>query len=224
MSKTQAETKNKSVQTKTLLLLICLIEKEKTTTKMVWQTWIYSEVLYDSDDKLSFLLALISLAPIALIFILAVLSALPTVLARNSARFLIILLLAEAVNQLLKRIIRQNRPMPHWYPQEVISSRAKHLGYGMPSSHTQMIFTAAMTSFLLPMKSAPNRYRMFRYGQWVLAVLVGYSRVYNGYHTLQQVIVGAIVGCACAYYFVKIKWIKTAAELLTQGLQQLTSL
>ena len=57
----------------------------------------------------------------------------------------------------------------------------------------------------------------------MIAVLVAMSRVYNGYHSVSQVVVAAIVGCAISYGLVRIKLIKTAAEILTQGLQQLTS-
>lgn len=189
---------------------------------MVYQTWIFSEVLYDTDDKLSLFMGIISLVPLLTLFVLTILTALPTVLSRNAARFLIILLLNEAVAQMLKRVFKQGRPDPDW-PMEVRASRERQLGHGMPSSHTQLMFCAAMTTLLLPVKGALHKYRLFRYGQWVLAVLVGISRVYNGYHSVAQVFVGAVLGCVVALGLVRIKLIKTAAELLTQGLQQIVT-
>lgn len=189
---------------------------------MVYQTWIFSEVLYDTDDKLSLFLGIIALVPLLTLFILTILTAVPTVLSRNAARFLIILLINEAIAQILKRVFKQARPDPGW-PIEFRASRERQLGHGMPSSHTQLVFCAAMTTLLLPVKGALHKYRVFRYGQWVMAVLVGYSRIYNGYHSVAQVLVGAVVGCLVAFVLVRIKLIKTAAELLTQGLQQIAT-
>jgi membrane-associated phospholipid phosphatase len=198
--------------------------------KMVYQTWLFSEVLYDTDDKLSLFFGIISLIPLLILFILTILSSIPTVVSRNSARFLIILLINEAICQLLKRVFRQGRPEPAW-PYEMRASRERQLGHGMPSSHTQLMFCGAMTTFLLSTAAnnkgtttnALHKYRLFRFGFWVLALLVGISRVYNGYHSVSQVIAGAVVGCAVAFGLVQIKLIKTAAELLTQGLQQIAT-
>eukprot|EP00879_Flechtneria_rotunda_P014408 GHRR01015055.1.p1 GENE.GHRR01015055.1~~GHRR01015055.1.p1 ORF type:complete len:150 (+),score=43.14 GHRR01015055.1:344-793(+) len=73
--------------------------------------------------------------------------------------------------------------------------------HGMPSSHTSMMFCyLAITSFLAIMawrqRTSVSRI-VSAFEQLVLAATaagVGYSRVYLGYHSLDQVLAGAAVG------------------------------
>jgi dolichyldiphosphatase len=78
--------------------------------------------------------------------------------------------LNQLVNMILKNYIAQPRPA--------------HTGYGMPSSHAQFMF------FYLTFNPS--------FMNLLLAVLTCFSRVHDGYHTVEQIIVGAFVGFVCA--------------------------
>jgi membrane-associated phospholipid phosphatase len=186
----------------------------------MWQTWVFSEVLFKTSDPLSFLLALVSLVPLLSLVLLFIFVAVPCEQNRNAARLLIILLLNEAVCQILKRMFKQSRPTPPWDPQ-LIEMRRMQLGYGMPSSHTALMFCCATTTALLPQK-APTRFRIWRVSVWVLAILVAISRIYNGYHTFFQVLVGAIVGAGSAWALVQPRVIKTSAIQLVKAVQSIS--
>ena len=133
-------------------------------------------------------------------------------------------LACEAVNFVLKRLIKEERP------------RRIHLtgkGYGMPSSHAQFaaFWAVALTLFLLlrhrPRQTVANprvganggrkgrldlaaieRYThqpwslaertVMSAGAIVLAGAVAWSRIYLGYHTEKQVLVGCAAGVISA--------------------------
>jgi dolichyldiphosphatase len=186
---------------------------------MEWQTWVFTEVLFKSDDRLSFAMALISLVPLLSLLVLFIFVAVPTHLSRNAARMLLILLANEAICQGLKRVFRQPRPLPPWDPEFALMS-GRQLGFGMPSSHTQLVFCAATVTTALA-KAVP-RFRVFRYGAWAVAVLVGVSRVYNGYHSVAQVAVGAALGVLVALVLVRVSLLKTISERLVAAIQTVT--
>jgi len=62
-----------------------------------------------------------------------------------------------------------------------------------PSSHTAYAFAAAFFFWLI--------YRKGAYLYFPIAFLVGYSRIYLAKHYPSDVIFGALLGCACAYFF-----------------------
>ena len=188
---------------------------------MTWQTWIFSEVLFRVGDPLSFALALVSLVPILILLTLLAFVAVPTHLSRDAARLLLILLANEAACQVLKRAFRQGRPVPDW-DADLIASRQAQLGFGMPSSHTQLVFCAAAAVTLLH-KSSPRRLRLFRTALWGLALAVALSRVYNGYHSFAQVLVGAALGPLVAMAMVRVRLLKDAADALCGTLQTLVT-
>lgn len=72
----------------------------------------------------------------------------------------------QALNSVLKNIIKQPRPQDLTY------------GYGMPSAHAQFAGLFAMS---------------WKHG-WILSIGVCVSRVYLQYHTVEQVLVGALIG------------------------------
>ena len=139
---------------------------------------------YPSEDKyFGFLMALFSLAPILLLP-----SILTTFVYSRDLRvgFLSLgLILSTVINEVLKAIIKQQRPL--------LSHRK---GYGMPSDHAQFMF------FLLVVARNMLKDKRFRpgfasFGSFVLfiaSVLVMISRVYLGVHTLLQVLIGALIG------------------------------
>ena len=101
-------------------------------------------------------------------------------------------LACEGCNFALKRVIREHRP-----------GRFAGLGYGMPSSHAQyMFFLAVAGSLFLARRFAAPHSRRVRVlvlaGLWAAAGLTAWSRVYLGYHSVRQVVVGAAVGAVLA--------------------------
>ncbi|KAF8505063.1 PAP2-domain-containing protein [Gautieria morchelliformis] len=162
-----------------------------------------THILYDSSSHVSLGLALITLSPILLMSAYAA-------LAVQTRELLIINMWAgqlacEALNWLLKRAIKQDRP------KESIGN-----GYGFPSSHSQWM--GYFASFL--MMHLYFRHRFASTGLWVVDRLfralvylglvawtgsVCYSRRYHlSYHTPPQIIWGLTIGCllGCGTYFV----------------------
>lgn len=96
-------------------------------------------------------------------------------------------LLNEALNQVLKRSIRQRRP-----------DGARMGGNGMPSAHAQFIafFAAYVAAYTLKRMGVHRQLekQLTVAGAAVLAAVVCYSRVRLGYHSVEQVVVGAAVG------------------------------
>ncbi len=92
-------------------------------------------------------------------------------------------------NVLLKNLIARTRPY------EVIDGLdrliAKQKDYSFPSGHTGSAFAAAVVMFL----GLPKRYGFITL---VLAVLMGFSRLYVGVHYLTDVLCGAVIGTLVA--------------------------
>ncbi|ORX58072.1 PAP2-domain-containing protein [Hesseltinella vesiculosa] len=81
------------------------------------------------------------------------------------------------VGKVLKRLLKQPRP----YGQK---------GYGMPSTHSQvMMFFACYSQYW-----QPESFEWAVLAMSVFAVLVAWSRVHLRYHTLAQVLVGSVIG------------------------------
>ena len=87
---------------------------------------------------------------------------------------------AQVTTEALKQAIHQPRP--------------DGTGHGMPSGHTSSVFSAA-------------GFVHHRYGPWeavpfyVLATVTAWGRVHHDHHTPSQVVAGAAVGLASAYFF-----------------------
>lgn len=86
----------------------------------------------------------------------------------TTTRLLILLLVNIVINIVLKEIIQELRP------------NCPSCSLGMPSGHAQLAF------FLAGYSENPLMF--------VLASLIAISRVIFGYHTVNQVIVGSIIG------------------------------
>ncbi|KAI4730987.1 dolichyldiphosphatase [Aureobasidium sp. EXF-10728] len=114
-------------------------------------------------------------------------------------------LACEALNWLLKRTIREERP-----------SRLTGKGYGMPSSHAQFVsyFAVSLTLFLLLRHNphAPNTSTTHIptsvFERLALSILViagaaavAHSRIYLNYHTEKQILVGCVVGVLFAVFW-----------------------
>lgn len=137
----------------------------------------------------------------------------------------------EALNFVLKRIIKEERPkgkdccFPYYNSilqragadvVQCVSTEMFGKGYGMPSSHAQfMTYFAIYLTLFLVFRHSPSYAGSYPYSDFLLrtalavglcasAVAVSASRVYLSYHTPRQVLAGSGVGfiCACSWFVV----------------------
>lgn len=148
-----------------------------------------THVQYEEGDRLGFLLALVSQTPVFVMVSYAVLLCSRRDLA--TAALATGQLLNEVVNYVLKHAIRQPRPA------HVHAHAGSLPKWGMPSDHAQFVGFAAgyLTLWALRRWSVGRAWR----GGVALAVHLGagavmFSRVYLGYHTVDQVVAGYCVG------------------------------
>lgn len=116
-------------------------------------------------------------------------------------------LACEALNFVLKRLLKQERPV-----------RMHGKGYGMPSSHAQFVafFAVSMCLFLLVRHQPPTTARAKRRNDnhtpltvaeralggllcLLMAASVAWSRIYLNYHTELQVLVGSAAGAVSGF-------------------------
>ncbi|KDR80758.1 hypothetical protein GALMADRAFT_241192 [Galerina marginata CBS 339.88] len=151
-----------------------------------------THVLYDDSSYFSLALALVTLSPILLMASYAA-------LAVQTREFIIIVMWAgqlfgELLNWIIKRIIKQDRPL------QSIGN-----GYGFPSSHSQ--YMAYFATFLMCHLYFRHRFSStgyvavdFLWRMLVYAALLGwsglvaYSRYYLGYHNGHQIFWGLAIG------------------------------
>jgi dolichyldiphosphatase len=139
----------------------------------------------------------------------------------------------EAVNFALKRLIKEERP------------RRIHLdskGYGMPSSHAQFAFfwATALSLFLMvrhrPRRPAGQSKNTKTQQQsasqslsvaeraatsllaLVVACMIAWSRIYLGYHTPKQVLVGCAAGTVTAFAWFGVTYVVRQVGLLAWAL------
>lgn len=146
-------------------------------------------VVYTRGDKLGQLLAATSMLPL----VLAV-SLITCVLCRrdlHSCFMLLGQLLNELLNKAIKQTVREARP-----------EGAPADDFGMPSSHSQFMWYFAAYHVLFVYSRAAYHSRFEVLASSALAVFsaaaVAYSRVYLLYHTVEQVVVGGMLGIICA--------------------------
>lgn len=100
-------------------------------------------------------------------------------------------LLSGVANNAVKEVFHVERPFLR--DLDLVPIRAETAtGYSFPSGHTQAI--AALTTALATI----IRKKWFTALSIVLVLLVAFSRMYLGVHTLADVLVGAALGFACA--------------------------
>ncbi|KAF0695603.1 Aste57867_13643 [Aphanomyces stellatus] len=144
-------------------------------------TW----VMYDVDDPLGQVLALVTLSPVFIMVMYATL-----ILFQRDLHIIFMVLgqlVNEVINQILKRTIDQKRP-----------DGADMEDAGMPSAHSQfMAFFATYVVLYTSNRMSKRReweHKAAIVGVIALACLVFVSRIRLGYHTVAQVVVGAAVG------------------------------
>lgn len=98
--------------------------------------------------------------------------------------------------EVLKNIFKVARPE---YPLIEIS------GYGMPSGHAAGAAFLALCCSILALRS-PSSYRyLIAISVALLALSIGFSRLFFQVHTLNQVIAGFVLGCLFALLFLYIE-------------------
>ncbi|PTB62878.1 PAP2-domain-containing protein [Trichoderma citrinoviride] len=172
-----------------------------------------THVYYDPNDYLSLLCAYLALLPQALCVVYATL-----IFSTREAEICLAFagqLACEALNFLLKRIIKEERPR-----------RIHGKGYGMPSSHAQFVafWSISLALFLLvrhkprqQSRSNPSSSSLPRNNVWegsrpwslaerlavsfaglLVAAATAWSRIYLNYHTTTQVAAGVAAGVVFA--------------------------
>ena len=118
--------------------------------------------------------------------------------------------MSSILNMILKCVFKQPRPSddPKLFKislktgNEAIFKNKMHFDiYGMPSGHAQCTFYSSIFILLaLKNKTIFTLYLLF-------SLFIIYQRVYFSYHTINQVIVGSLIGCGFAYlmYFISQK-------------------
>ncbi|ETM47157.1 hypothetical protein L914_08062 [Phytophthora nicotianae] len=149
-------------------------------------TW----VMYDPTDRFGVIMALFTLSPVFVTLMHVTLVTCQRDL--DSVSMFLGQVVSEVINKILKKTINQQRP-----------DGARMSGSGMPSAHSQFIsyFASYAVAYTY---SRLNAHRYIE--QWFtivgcifLAVFTCYSRVRLGYHTKDQVVVGAIVGAIVGF-------------------------
>ena len=111
-------------------------------------------------------------------------------MARHTVLPLIVTsLLSGLMSQVFKRVL-VNRDRP----SRLIDTFAAegHLGRSFPSGHATTSFAIAMMILLI---TRGTRYAYLGPVAFVVATLIGISRIYRGVHWPTDVIMGALVGC-----------------------------
>jgi len=107
---------------------------------------------------------------------------------------LVLLLVSNAANELLKFWIQRPRPCQVLEAVQLLVGCTRSLSF--PSSHAANITAqAALFAFL---------YRPLAFPLFLVAAAVGYSRVYVGVHYPADVVGGVIVGLICAAVFIRL--------------------
>jgi dolichyldiphosphatase len=171
-----------------------------------------THVQYSQGDLVGKVLGYITLLPIAIIVGFVTL----IIFNRNLKTFyyFVGLLLNEAINFSLKRVIREPRP------SDLLGDGT----FGMPSSHSQLAWyfvTFAIIHVYIynaPLKLAGLENLLIP-GLTIMAGGISYSRVYLHYHTLEQVIVGALVGVFVGWIWFSLQesLVKYLANLLIKS-------
>ncbi|HLN75262.1 MAG: phosphatase PAP2 family protein [Methylococcaceae bacterium] len=113
----------------------------------------------------------------------------------------VIMLCDQTASGVLKETVHRLRPSHD--PSLVGMIRLSKAGpggmYGFASSHAANVFgLTTLLYFVLD-----QRFKILKYWLFIWAVLVSYSRIYNGVHYPGDVIVGAIIGAAYGYLLAK---------------------
>ena len=151
-----------------------------------WASMAGSILMYDREDPLSAFFCFSSVWDYIALFAFGF-----GVLFTRDRRWAAVLsgtLVCTVLCEIIKRVLKQPRPNPVW------AAAGEHVGYGWPSQHANTGFAAATlyTLVVARKKRLPQRAAL----GFTLAATQALGRVYNQYHTGEQVLVGSILGIA----------------------------
>ncbi|KAM8828087.1 dolichyldiphosphatase 1 isoform 1-T1 [Spinachia spinachia] len=185
--------------------------EEQCSAPSRWRSISLTHVEFPEGDLTGHVLAYFSLLPIAILVGFVTLIVFKREL--HTISFFGGVILNEAVNWVLKHLLREPRPCAG-------SHTTLHTEYGMPSSHSQLTWFFVVYFFLflyLRMHQTNNARCVDLLWRHVLSIIllgmalsVSYSRVYLLYHSWSQVFYGAVAGCTIA-----ILWFFITQEVLT---------
>jgi len=114
---------------------------------------------------------------------------------------ILIALCDQTTSHLIKNAVHRLRPSHVPALAEMIHlSKAGPGGlYGFVSSHAANSFGLATFLFFV----LDPKFKLLKYWLFIWAVLVSYSRIYNGVHYPGDVIVGSFIGCIFGYLLAK---------------------
>lgn len=147
-------------------------------------------VRYQENDMLGYILALSSLAPI---FIGVGGFVSHFILRRELQAFFFALgiTLSEILNHFIKDLVKQARPTTCALLEMCDS-------HGWPSSHSQFMCFFSTYMMLLALRRLSFSDKLSKWFcalvSWPFTLLTLYSRIYLGYHSLEQVIAGSLFG------------------------------
>ena len=107
---------------------------------------------------------------------------------------ILMIIISDKVSTFFKYLMKTLRPSHEIYLKSMIHlSKAGPGGlYGYVSSHASNFFALAIFIIVL----LPNKYNWFKIGFFISAILVSYSRIYNGVHYPFDVVRGIFLGSA----------------------------
>lgn len=136
----------------------------------------------------------------------------------------ILMIASYAITSIIAQLIKYNipgqnhRPRSHFWADShrihFVDGVEIMVSHSFPSGHT----TSAFSMFLLFSVFVKNRFLSFVF--FVMALMVGYSRMYLGQHFFADVYCGAIIGTvltAIIYYFLVSVWKLSERESLEKG-------
>jgi len=91
------------------------------------------------------------------------------------------------LSELLKIIIKRPRP---------VFATTKTITYSMPSSHATVAFALVPFAFKINKKAGISIL--------ITAILISFSRMYQGFHYLSDVLAGALLGTAISFLILKL--------------------
>ena len=108
----------------------------------------------------------------------------------------------QTASHLIKNSVQRLRPshQPALQNQIHLSKAGAGGKYGFVSSHAANAFALAMFLFLM----LPKKFNWLKGVLFAWAILVSYSRIYNGVHYPSDVLVAALLGIILAWFISKI--------------------
>jgi len=126
------------------------------------------------------------------------------------------IILSDRISTIFKYVMKVLRPSHEFYLKSIVHlSKAGPGGlYGYVSSHASNFFSLTIFIFIL----LPYKYNWFKIVLFACALLVCYSRIYNGVHYPLDVIRGVLLGSVLGLLFALVLKYNTINKLNAENL------